>query len=131
MSSTEGLERKAKNGIDRAEAAASDAIDDTGAKVKGEAKQFADRADAATGAAKDIVGTAADRARAAVSDVCDRAAGAYAELRTRAQDVSATVDPFVRESPYLAAAVAALAGVIVGALCFGGSKVVYLKSSRD
>ena len=134
MSNTgaEGLERKAKNGIDRAESAASAAVDEAGAKVKGEAREFADRAadraDGASGSAKAAIGKAADRARAAVTDFGDRAGDAYQLFRARAQDITETVDPFVRESPYLAVGVAALAGVILGALLFGGgSRVVYLK----
>ncbi len=130
--SSEGLEGKARNGVNRAEETATAGIDSTEGVVRGETRQFAERTDAAARAAREAVSKAADQARAAVTTVGGRAADAYAELRARAQDVSSTVDPFVRESPYIAAGVAAVAGLLLGALLFGGgSKVIYLKGIRD
>jgi ElaB/YqjD/DUF883 family membrane-anchored ribosome-binding protein len=130
--SSEELEGKGRDGVNRAEETAKAGIDSAEGVVKGETHQFAERTEAAARAARDAVSKAADQARAAVTSVGGRAADTYAELRARAQDVSNTVDPFVRESPYLAVSLAALGGVVLGALLFGGgSKVIYLKAARD
>ena len=43
-----------------------------------------------------------------------------------------TVDPFVKEKPYLSLALAAVAGFILGALLSGGgAKVIYIRPARE
>jgi len=106
--SSESLEGKAKNGA--------------GAEA---------RADDIIGATADQIARSADKARAVIADAADQAADAYGELRERAQKVADTVGPFVNERPYAALAIAAVAGLILGALFFSsGPKVIYVKPAR-
>jgi uncharacterized protein YjbJ (UPF0337 family) len=126
------LEGKINNGIGRAEAAAGEMLDDAGLKAKGEARQFAGEVEEAVGKAKETVKRTARRAQAAVAEASDQVADTYDELRGKAREVRDTVDPFVREQPYFALALAALGGLILGALMFsGGSKVIYVRTPRS
>jgi ElaB/YqjD/DUF883 family membrane-anchored ribosome-binding protein len=124
----EKLEGKVNNGVGKAEEAVGEVVGDPGLQVRGEARQFEGAAEEAAGSAKEKLTEAAKQARAAVADAADKASDAYQTLRVQAQSVADTVDPFVKERPYAAVAVAALAGVILGALLFtGGPKVIYVK----
>ena len=89
--------------------------------------------------AKDTAGKVADQAKQTYGQVADQAKDTYDRLASRAgetygkvtdpaRDVYNRVDPMVREQPYAALAVAAVAGFIAGLLMNGGgSKVIYLK----
>jgi ElaB/YqjD/DUF883 family membrane-anchored ribosome-binding protein len=69
----------------------------------------------------------ADDARSAISRATDRAADTYATAREMAE----SVDPFVKDRPYLSLAFAAIAGLVIGGLFLPPvPKVVYVKS-RD
>lgn len=83
-------------------------------KIEKKARKAAQRADSMTGDARDAIGRAADRA-----------ADTYAAAREMAE----SVDPFVKDRPYLSLAVAAVAGLVIGGLFLPpGPKVVYVKS---
>ena len=126
----EELEGKIKNGVGQVEAAAGEVLGDPGMQVSGEARQF--EGAAAVGRAKDVIGKTAKRAREVVGDATDQAVDAYQTVRKRAEDVAGTVDPFVKEQPYIALMLAAVAGLIIGALfAGGGAKVIYIKPARD
>jgi uncharacterized protein YjbJ (UPF0337 family) len=131
MSSDE-LEGKLNGELGRLQAAAGRALDDPELEAEGEARQIVGAVEETVGKARETVKRTAKRAQAAIADATDQASETYEAVRGRAQAVADTVDPFVREQPYLALALAGLAGLIVGALFFGGgAKVVYIKPARD
>ena len=79
--------------------------------------------------AKDVYGKAADQAKDAYGKVTDQAKDAYGKVTDQAKEVYGRVDPMVRQQPYAALGVAAVAGFIAGMLMnSGGSKVIYIKS---
>jgi ElaB/YqjD/DUF883 family membrane-anchored ribosome-binding protein len=128
----ESIEGKVKNGVGKVEEAAGEVLGDPGMELRGEARQFEGAAEDAIGKAKQVIGKTANRAREVVADAADQATEAYQDLRKRAEGVATTVDPFVKEQPYIAVMLAAVAGLIIGALfAGGGAKVIYIKPARD
>jgi ElaB/YqjD/DUF883 family membrane-anchored ribosome-binding protein len=103
------------------------------------AEAIQDAADKVTGAIDDTAETAADKvldaadkASAFVAEAGARAQEAYRSAAGRAQDVADTIDPFVQERPYLAVAIAAGIGLVVGLLLAGnGPKIIYVDGYRD
>jgi ElaB/YqjD/DUF883 family membrane-anchored ribosome-binding protein len=129
---SDNLEGKVANGLGRMESAAGELADDPKLKVKGEARQFQGKAQDAVGTAKDTLASAADQVGSMMAKATDDARDAYEAARARAQDVVETIDPFVRERPYATLALAAFAGLVIGALCLNrGSRVVYVKPARS
>ncbi|HWF75678.1 MAG TPA: hypothetical protein VN694_00750 [Caulobacteraceae bacterium] len=129
--SSEELQGKVSNGIDRLEDAASGAIDEGAVRAKGEVRQFSGRIDEARRRAKATVHSTAKHARATASRAVDQAADTYETLRDNAQRLANTVDPMVKEQPYMAMAAGVVIGLVVGALLFGGgAKVIYIKPNR-
>jgi len=127
----DSVEGKIKNGIGQVEAAAGEVLGDPGMQFSGEARQFEGAAEDALGKAKDVIGKTAKKAVEAVASATDQATDTYQTLRKRAESVADTVDPFVKEQPYIAVALAMVAGLILGALIGGGgAKVIYIKPSR-
>ena len=122
--SSEGLQGKVSNGIDELQSQATSALDDASAKAKG-------RVDRVVGKAKETVRSTAQQARATASTAADKASDTYQMLRGDAQRLAATVDPMVREQPYVAMVAGVVIGLLVGALLFsGGAKVIYVKPAR-
>jgi len=129
--SSEELQGKVRNGIGRLEEAASGAVDEGAAKAKGEVRQFSGRIDDVRRRAKATVQSTARRAQASATRAVDQAADTYETLRGNAQKLAATVDPMVKEQPYLALAAGVVIGLVAGALMFGGgAKVIYVKPPR-
>ncbi|HLY80480.1 MAG TPA: hypothetical protein VKQ70_13950 [Caulobacteraceae bacterium] len=130
--SSESIEGKVKNGIGKLEAEAGEVLGDPGMQLSGEARQFEGAAEDAVGRAKDALGKTAKMARDAVTGAADHASETYQTLRKRAESVADTVDPFVKEQPYIAVMLAMVAGLLLGALFSGGgAKVIYIKPARD
>jgi ElaB/YqjD/DUF883 family membrane-anchored ribosome-binding protein len=128
----EELEGKINNGLGQAEQAAGEVLGDPGMQLRGEARQFEGAAEDALGRAREMIGKTAMKAREAVAEAADQAADSYQVLRKRAETVAETVDPFVKEQPYIAVMLAAVAGLILGALfAGGGARVIYIKPARD
>jgi ElaB/YqjD/DUF883 family membrane-anchored ribosome-binding protein len=128
----ESIEGKINNGIGKVEAEAGEVLGDPGMQLSGEARQFEGAAEDAVGQAKEVIGKTAKVAREAVAGAADQAADTYQAVRKRAESVVDTVDPFVKEQPYIAVMLAAVVGLIVGALfAGGGAKVIYIKPARD
>jgi ElaB/YqjD/DUF883 family membrane-anchored ribosome-binding protein len=128
----ESIEGKVNNGLGKAEETAGEVLGDPGMELRGEARQFEGAAEDAVGKAKEVIGKTVQKAREAVTEATDHATEAYQDLRKRAESVAGTVDPFVKEQPYIAVMLAAIAGVIVGALfAGGGARVIYIKPARD
>jgi ElaB/YqjD/DUF883 family membrane-anchored ribosome-binding protein len=126
------LEGKVKNGVGRLEEAAGEVLGDPGLQVGGEARQIEGVAEDALAAAREKLEQTARTARAVVTSAADQATETYETLRKRAQGVADTVDPFVKQQPYIALALAAVGGAILGALLAGGgAKVIYIKPSRE
>ena len=128
----ESIEGKVNNGIGKIEAEAGEVLGDPGMQLSGEARQFEGAAEDAVGKAKEAIGKTAKMAREAVAGAADQASETYQTLRKRAESVAVTVDPFVKEQPYIAVMLAGIAGLILGALfAGGGAKVIYIKPARD
>jgi len=126
------LEGKANREIGALQAAVGRAFDDPELEAEGEARQIVGGVEEAVGKAKETVTRTAQRAKDAIVDAADQAAGAYDSLKDKAQTVADTVDPFVKEKPYLSLALAAVAGFILGALLSGGgAKVIYIRPARE
>ncbi|HEY3799482.1 MAG TPA: hypothetical protein VGL58_14110 [Caulobacteraceae bacterium] len=71
-------------------------------------------------AAKELAG----EARGAIENAADRASDTYETAR----DLADSVDPFVRDRPYLSLAIAGLAGLVIGGLMAPTRpKVIYVK----
>jgi len=126
------LEGKMNGEIGALQAAVGRAVDDPVLEAEGEARQIIGGVEEAVGKAKETVARTAKRAKAAVADAADQVADTYDSLRDTAQTVADTVDPFVKEKPYIALALAAFAGFLLGALLSGGgAKVIYIRPSRE
>ena len=130
--SSEEVRGNVSNGIDQLEGAAASALDDAGARAKGEARQFSGRVDRAVGRAKARVKSTARRAKVTAANAADQAAETYQMLRGNAHRLAETVDPMVKEQPYVALVAGVVIGLLAGALLFGGgAKVIYIKPARD
>ena len=128
----ESIEGKVNNGLGKIEQATGEVLGDPGMELRGEARQFEGAAEDAVGKAREAIGKTVKRAREVVGEASDQAAETYQDLRKRAESVAHTVDPFVKEQPYIAVMLAAVAGLILGALfAGGGAKVIYVKPARD
>jgi len=128
----ESIEGKVNNGIGKVEQAAGEVLGDPGMQLSGEARQFEGAAEDAVGKAKEAIGKTAKMAREVVGNATDQATETYQAVRKQAENIAGTVDPFVKEQPYIAVMLAAVAGLILGALfAGGGAKVIYVKPARD
>jgi ElaB/YqjD/DUF883 family membrane-anchored ribosome-binding protein len=129
--SSETLRGKSKVGLGRLERAAGDALDDPEMQLRGELDQLDGRLDEALSEARERIADAAETMRIALGHATSRANAAYTGARDRARAVADTVDPFVHDRPYAALALAVVAGFIIGALCYGGQRTVYVKPRDD
>lgn len=126
------LEGKMNGEIGALQAAAGRALGDPVLEAEGEARQIVGGVEEAVGKAKETVTRTAKRAKAVVTEAADQVADTYETLRDKAQTVADTVDPFVKDKPYLSLALAAFAGFILGALLSGGgAKVIYIRPARE
>jgi uncharacterized protein YjbJ (UPF0337 family) len=129
--SNENLEGRAKQAFGKGEEALGEVTGDPGMKFEGERRQFSGQAERAFGAAKEGLNRAAKQARSVASIAGDRASDVYGHAANRAQVASESVQQFVDERPYSALAVAAFAGLLLGALIFAtGPRVYYLKPAK-
>lgn len=142
---------QAKQVAGKVESFAGEALDDREVRARGAETQIHGQAQEAVGAtqtaaakvadqAKAMAGTIADQAKDTYSKVTDQAKetygkvtdqakDTYGKVADQAKDVYTKVDPMVRQQPYAALGVAAVAGFIAGMLMnAGGSKVIYIKS---
>ncbi len=127
----ENLEGGLKSTLGRGQEALGDVTGDTGMKIEGERREFTGQAEKALGAAKEGLNKAAAQARAAASVAADRASDYYGRAANRAQVASESMQQFVDERPYSALAVAAVAGLLIGALLFAtGPRVYYIKPQK-
>ena len=100
---------KVREGVGRLQDAAGSLAGDAKSQLQGKANEVAGSAQAAYGQLRDQAGDAVDQVR-------DQAADIYDEIQT-----------FVREQPFMAAAVGAGLGIVLGLLMRGGRKVVYVR----
>jgi uncharacterized protein YjbJ (UPF0337 family) len=87
------------------------------------------------GQAESAIGEAADdmelRLRGKADQIVGRVQSAYGSARDTAEETFDTVDAFVTERPYFAAALAALAGVAFGfVLGLGRPKVIVIRPAH-
>ncbi len=128
----ESIEGKVKNGVGQVEQAAGEVLGDPGMQLSGEARQIAGAAEDAVGRAREAIEKTAKAAREAITTATDQAAETYETLRKQATSVAKTVDPFVKEQPYIAVMLAAVTGLILGAMfAGGGARVIVIKPARE
>jgi ElaB/YqjD/DUF883 family membrane-anchored ribosome-binding protein len=126
--SSEELQSRVSNGIDQLESTTTTTLDETAAKAKGASNQFSGRVDQVVGRAKETARSTARQAKATASRAADQASDTYELLRDNAQRLARTVDPMVKEQPYMALVAGVVIGLLAGALLFGGgAKVIYIK----
>jgi ElaB/YqjD/DUF883 family membrane-anchored ribosome-binding protein len=129
-----------KSAAGKIESYSGEALDDREVRSRGEAMQVEGKAMSAAGSAQQALGQAAERAKATAARVSDQARAAagkasaqakdaYGRASDKAQKMADKVDPFVREKPYAAVGVAAVAG-LVGGLLVAGASVKAAKSRR-
>ena len=118
-----------KTAAGKIESFSGEALDDREVRSRGETMQAQGKAMSAAGSAQQALGQAAKRAKATAAKVRGQAKDAYGRASDQAQKVADKVDPFVREKPYAAVGVAAVAG-LVGGLLVAGASVKAAKSRR-
>ena len=122
------VEGDAKFGAGKLEQGLGDAVGSDDLRTKGATTQIEGQAQKVIGTAQETLNQAAERAKAAVSRAGEQVRGIYGQAQQRVQDARETVDPFVRDQPYAALGMAAVAGLVVGVLLAGrGPRVVYVK----
>jgi ElaB/YqjD/DUF883 family membrane-anchored ribosome-binding protein len=125
---SDNLEGKTKNGAGHLKRAAAAVAEDPAAEFGSELRELQGKAQEAIAAAGDKLAKSAVKARAVIGEAADQASDAYGDLRDRARKVAETVNPFVRDRPYASLAIAGIAGLVLGILCFArGPKVIYVK----
>jgi ElaB/YqjD/DUF883 family membrane-anchored ribosome-binding protein len=126
--SSEELQSKVSNGIDQLESTTTSALDEGAAKAKAASGQFSGKVEQVVGRAKETARSTAQQAKAHASRAADQASDTYEMLRGNAQRLGATIDPMVKEQPYMALVAGVVIGLLAGALLFGGgAKVIYIK----
>ncbi len=125
---TNDIEGDLKQGAGKAEAFVGDFLDDDELALAGETRQMEGQVQEIIGQVQDAIADAADTVSSTAAKVGERARETYADVTIRVQKVADHVDPFVKQQPYVALAVAALGGLMVGLLYAGrGPKIVYVK----
>lgn len=122
------VEGSAKTGFGHLEAVAGDAIGDHAMQAKGSATQAEGKAQDAAGSVQQAVGQVAGQAKDALAKVTGQAKDAYGKAGEQAKAVGDKVEPYVKERPYAALAIAGAAGFILAKVFSrGGPKVIYVK----
>ena len=112
------VEGSAKAGVGKLAAGVGDAIGDQSLQAKGSTEQV-------KGKAQDAVGSV----QQAAGDVIGQAKDAASKVTEQAKSFGGKVEPYVKERPYAALAIAGAAGFLISQLFFsGGSKTIYVKS---
>jgi ElaB/YqjD/DUF883 family membrane-anchored ribosome-binding protein len=108
--------------------AAQDLNDAVHSEARDNVRQFQASAQNLRDAVNDAIGKAADSVAAAAVRIGDQAKDAYGTTTDRVQHAADIVDPLVKEKPYAAVAIAAVAGIVLGLLMTSrGPKVIYVK----
>ncbi len=117
-----------KKGAGKARAVIGEAMDDPYMEMDGVEGQIAGGVQEIIGQVQDAIADAADTVAATAARVGERARETYADVTIRAQKVADHVDPFVKQQPYAALALAALGGLMLGLIYGGrGPKIVYVR----
>lgn len=118
------VEGTAKVGFGKLEAVAGDAIGDHHLQAHG----FTTQAQDAAGSVQQAVGQVAGQAKDVLSKVTSQAKDVYGKADDQAKAVGDRVEPYVKERPYAALAIAGAAGFVLARVFFsGGPKVIYVK----
>lgn len=132
MMDTDELKAHAENAFGKVEAGAGRALNDPGMEASGKIRQLKSGAEtaanAAASSAKEAVARIADQAKDAINTLTDQASDLYNRSAAKAQSAADTLDPLVREKPYTALGLAALAGFVIGLVYASGRpRTVYLR----
>ena len=122
------IEGAFKAGAGKLKSVAGDALDDPEMALSGDALQAEGKVQEAAGVVQEAVTRVAGNVWSVVDGAKGKAKDTYERASDRAEDLVGQVDPFVREQPYAALAIAALGGFVVG-LIMAASRpsVVYVK----
>lgn len=121
-------EGSAKAGFGKLEAVAGDAIGDHAMQAKGSSTQAEGKVQDAAGSVQQTAGQLAGQAKDALAKVTGQAKDAYGKAGEQAKAVGDKVEPYVKERPYAALAIAGAAGFIFARVFFsGGPKIIYVK----
>jgi ElaB/YqjD/DUF883 family membrane-anchored ribosome-binding protein len=114
--------------VDEGAASAEAAVDAAAEELKGNVRQFQAKAQEVRVAVNEAIGKAADTVAATAVKVGDQAKDAYGAATERVQQAADMVDPLVKEQPYVALGLAAVAGLLLGMMLGRGPRVIYVKS---
>jgi ElaB/YqjD/DUF883 family membrane-anchored ribosome-binding protein len=118
----------AKDGVGKVQSIAGQIIDDPGVELEGDGRRIEGSVQQMVGEAQSKLADAADKLVASAAKVSEQAREAYANVYDRVQKTADQVTPLVREQPYAALGVAALAGLFLGLLYAGrGPKIIYVR----
>lgn len=124
----EGIKGAAQSTVGKVESFAGATVGSPKTEARGDARQAEGQTRQALGSVQDAVGQVADKATAAFGQLSDQARDVYGRASDNVRDVAGRVDPFVKDQPYVALAIAGVAGFIAGMLMNNsGAKVIYLK----
>jgi ElaB/YqjD/DUF883 family membrane-anchored ribosome-binding protein len=117
-----------KDGVGKVQSIGGQIIDDPGVELEGDARRVEGSVQQMVGEAQSKLAEAADKLAASASKVADQARDAYANVSGRVQRTADQVTPLVREQPYAALGIAALAGLFLGLVYAGrGPKIIYVR----
>jgi uncharacterized protein YjbJ (UPF0337 family) len=119
---------RVKDGAGKVQSIAGQIIDDPGVELEGDANRLEGSIQQMVGEAQSKIADAADRLATSAAKVSEQARGAYATVYERVQKTADQVTPLVKEQPYVALGVAALAGLFLGLIYAGrGPKIIYVR----
>jgi uncharacterized protein YjbJ (UPF0337 family) len=97
-------------------------------QARGEARRAEGKLQQLFGTVQDSVSRAADKVSETVARIGGQGRDVYGQTADRARKVAQHVDPFVKDQPYVALAMVAAIGLLVGLLIAGrGPKIIYIK----
>lgn len=125
---TNEFEGAVHEGVGAAQSIAGEALDDPRMELEGDVGQMEGRVQEIIGQVQDAITDAADTVADTAAKIGERARETYADVAVRVQKVADHVDPFVKQQPYAALAMAALGGLMLGLIYGGrGPKIVYVR----
>ena len=122
------IEGAFKAGAGKLKSVAGEVLDDPETALRGDALQAEGEIQETAGVLQEAVSRVAGNVWSVVEGAKGKAKDTYERATDRAEDLAGQVEPFVREQPYAALAIAALGGFVLG-LIMAASRpsVIYVK----